>query len=359
MNRRHFFKTGAAASLLAGYPRIATIANAKEESRVTTSMGLVIYTRKRLREATRDRASGYDLYHPATFLEHCHTLGVGGIQAELSRLDESAAEKLRQQAQDYSMYIEGITRPPKDAGDIGRFRKDISIARRAGALAVRTTIIPGRRYEQFQTLDQFKAAEKRGESMLKLAAPVVEQLQVPLAVENHKDQRVDERVGLMKRIDSKFIGVCLDTGNNLALVDDPLAAVEAFAPWAHSVHLKDQGVKPYEEGFLLADVPLGEGCLPLESIVSHVRRVKPDVRFSLEMITRDPLKVPCLTPEYWATMPHVPGADVAKVLSMVRERSSEIFSPVDALSLADRAELENRHIEISKHYAAETLKLTR
>ena len=45
----------------------------------------------------------------------------------------------------------------------------------------------------------------------------------------------------------------------------------ALAPWAHSVHLKDQAVQLYDNGFLLADIPLGQGALRLEQIVEIVR----------------------------------------------------------------------------------------
>jgi hypothetical protein len=37
------------------------------------------------------------------------------------------------------------------------------------------------------------------------------------------------------------------------------------------------------------------------------------------MITRDPLKVPCLTPKYWATFESLPGRHLARTLTMVRK----------------------------------------
>ena len=78
-----------------------------------------------------------------------------------------------------------------------------------------------------------------------------------------------------------------------------------------SVHLKDQAVREYEDGFLLADVPLGQGDLDLMaawwiSCASPGRRCA----FSLELIMRDPLKVPCLTERYWATLPSVSGREL-------------------------------------------------
>jgi hypothetical protein len=37
------------------------------------------------------------------------------------------------------------------------------------------------------------------------------------------------------------------------------------------------------------------------------------------MITRDPLPVPCLTPNYWTTFPDLPGRRLARMLSLVRD----------------------------------------
>ena len=68
-------------------------------------------------------------------------------------------------------------------------------------------------------------------------------------------------------------------------------------------------MREYEEGFLMADVPLGQGCLDLQAMVDILRKAKPGMKFSLEMLTRDPLKIPCLTDKYWASFVGVSGRD--------------------------------------------------
>ncbi|PYQ21574.1 MAG: xylose isomerase, partial [Acidobacteria bacterium] len=60
-------------------------------------------------------------------------------------------------------------------------------------------------------------------------------------------------------------------------------------------------VRPCEGGFELSEVPLGRGILPLERMIDTVRKARPDVHFCLEMITRDPLRVPYLEDGYWVT----------------------------------------------------------
>ncbi len=122
-----------------------------------------------------------------------------------------------------------------------------------------------------------------------------------LGIENHKDWRVDEQVALLKQYSSEYVGVTLDTGNNLSVLDDPMETVEKLAPYTFNVHFKDMAVEETATGFLMSEVPLGDGLLDLKRMVDTIRGARPDVYFSLEMITRDPLDVPCVTDKYWAT----------------------------------------------------------
>ena len=57
---------------------------------------------------------------------------------------------------------------------------------------------------------------------------------------------------LVKKLDSPFVGVCIDTGNNLALLEAPQETVDLLAPHAFTTHVKDMGVEEYADGFLLA-----------------------------------------------------------------------------------------------------------
>jgi 3-oxoisoapionate decarboxylase len=140
-------------------------------------------------------------------------------------------------------------------------------------------------------------------------------------------------------------------------LEDPLAVVEALAPLAFSVHLKDQAVQEYGDGFLLADVALGDGFLDLKRMVDVLRDAKPDIRFTLETITRDPLRVPCLAESYWATFPTVPGADLAYALRTVRTQAAVELANVSNLELDKQAEMELDTVHRSLQYARNTLGL--
>jgi sugar phosphate isomerase/epimerase len=159
---------------------------------------------------------------------------------------------------------------------------------------------------------------------------------------------------LMKSKSSRWLGVCLDTGNNIALLDDPMALVEALAPYAFSTHIKDMAVAPYADGFLLAEMPLGEGMLDMRRIVDTIRHARPETRLTLEMITRDPLKVPCLTDAYWATFPERNGLYLARTMRMERERPLPVVSK---LPRETQLQLEEDNVKRCLAYARDRLAL--
>jgi 3-oxoisoapionate decarboxylase len=182
----------------------------------------------------------------------------------------------------------------------------------------RSVCLGGRRYEAFKTLEDFRRFEKESEQSLALAEPVVRRHRLKLAIENHKDHTADELITLLRRINSEWIGALVDTGNNIALCEEPHTVIEALAPFAMSVHFKDMAVQPDVDGFLLSEVPPGSGMLELPRVVATLRKANPDLVFNLEMATRDPLRVPCRTDGYWATFPERRAARLEPMLALVK-----------------------------------------
>ncbi len=323
-----------------------------------TTMGLVMYDYNLRRRWLHSQNQNYDLFRPLTFLKHCHAQGAGGMQASLGVLMLEEIRKLRTFAEEHDLFIDAIIKPPKNKNDLGRFEAEVKTAREVNVQAARTTIIPGRRYERFKTLAEFRQFEKRGREMLERAAPIVKKHRLPFAVENHKDQRMEERLALFKHLDSEYIGACLDTGNSFALIDGAYEPIEALAPYTFSVHLKDQALKDYKDGFLLGDTPLGQGSFDLKRMVQIIKKSKPKIKFSLELITRDPLKVPCLTREFYSTMPTVSARELAKTLRFVRRNSVEKLQRVSHLSLEKQVQLEDSNVKQSIKYAGKELCLS-
>jgi len=249
-----------------------------------------------------------------------------------------------------------IIMPPKSSEDVERFEREARQAKTASASLARTVIMPGRRYEQFKSFAEFRQFEEQGLRSLQRAEPILARHRFTLAVENHKDQRIPERLETLRKLSSEFIGVCFDMGNSFTLLEDPVETARAFAPWTRSVHIKDQAVRESEDGFWYADMALGDGCLDLPAMIQVLRAAQPAVRFGLETITRDPLSVPVLRADFWASLPEIPAPDLARTLRFINQHSSrKPFPLVSRLTPPRQMALELRTIERSARYARERL----
>jgi sugar phosphate isomerase/epimerase len=265
--------------------------------------------------ATTSYINGDPIRDAYEFLEHAHSLGAAGIQC--APLGDFA--KVRDRAASLGMYVEAIVSLPRN-NDPSAFEKTVQNAKAMGATCVRANA-GGRRYEEFSTLADFEKFKANALGAIKLAVPIAEKYKIPLAIENHKDWTLDQQVAIFKSYSTEYLGACLDFGNNLALCEDPMEVAEKLAPFAITTHVKDMGVEPYADGFLLSEVRLGEGFLELKKMISLLR---PTVRLNLEMITRDPLKIPCLTDRYWATFPEVKAPQLAHALHLVQQHSTKL-----------------------------------
>ena len=294
--------------------------------RPARSSAFCVYSLGNRIRAKRDGEAG--LEDPLAFLEHCASVGSGGVQISLGAKDDAYSAGLRARAEALGMFVEGISKLPSGKKDLERFGAEMRAAAGCGATVVRVVLIPGRRYEKYATLAEFEDAFRRGRESLELAEPVAAKHRVRLAVENHNDQRIEDRVALLRSLSSEWIGACVDPANGLSLLEDPVAVARAHAPWVACVHLKDLVIREHADGFAQTDVALGEGILDLQAIVSVLREARPEVRFSLETITKEPHVVPCLTEAYWSVVGRVPARELASVLSLVRAKAVRGDAPV-------------------------------
>jgi sugar phosphate isomerase/epimerase len=110
-------------------------------------------------------------------------------------------------------------------------------------------------------------------SMLKKLIGPAEKHGIVLAIENHIDMLADEMVDLIASIDSPWLGVCLDTGNNLRMFEDPLVVAQKLAPFARATHIKDLTAyrgNPRDFTFW-PSVPLGDGICEIAKVVGFLK----------------------------------------------------------------------------------------
>lgn len=213
------------------------------------------------------------------FLKRAHRLGVEGVSLEscfLPSLEDEFLDRLRTSLDKYGFqrvwawgHPDGL-KSGTDRAAAQDLVRHLSHARAIGAKVMR--IVGGSR----RTRPSSWAVHKRRlGKMLERLTTAAEKHGVVLALENHIDLLAEEMVELITTIDSPWLGVCLDTGNNLRLHEDPLKVAERLAPWARATHIKDIGILPGDPKTFAfwPSVPLGKGVVDIPAVVAVLNQV--------------------------------------------------------------------------------------
>ena len=88
-----------------------------------------------------------------------------------------------------------------------------------------------------------------------------------------------------------------------------------------------------------------------------LRQARPGIHFPFELLTRDPLLVPCLEEDYWRTFPPLPAKDLALTLRTVRDHAADDLQYPSRRSLSEQVALERSNVTQSLAYARDHLGL--
>ncbi len=352
-DRRSFIKTASLGAMAMSFPLPFISDNLKD-----VPMGVVVHSYG-ARWQSKAGSQKYPAFADAIdMMEHCKTIGAGGVQVLVSGWADDFAKKVRDRREKLDLYLEGSIGLPKTPEDVSKFESEVLASKEAGATVLRTACLSGRRYVNFQTPEEYKTFKENALKSIQLAEPIVRKHKMKLAVENHKDWTAAELKEIIIDLGSEWVGVTLDFGNNVSFLEDPMEVIMTLAPYSFSTHVKDMGVKDYKDGFLLSEVLLGEGIVDVKAGVDLCKKYNPEITFSLEMITRDPLEIPYLTDGYWATFENASAQETAKVLRLIKEKTFAGELPhVTGLSPEEKLAYEEQNVVACLDYSQSSLGL--
>jgi sugar phosphate isomerase/epimerase len=144
-------------------------------------------------------------------------------------------------------------------------RTMLEVACAVGAQQLRTyTRHPG-------TTEEMEALTTRD---LEAVVPIAEEAGVVVMLENHEDFTGRQIARILESVDSPWVRALYDYGNPMMVLEDPLDALEAMAPFATNAHLKDHVMIAPEhspDGKLsVLGVPMGQGNLPIIEITRRL-----------------------------------------------------------------------------------------
>jgi 3-oxoisoapionate decarboxylase len=287
-------------------------------------------------------------------MDHGREIGIGSLQITVAEWDRELAQKVRASSESYDMKVEGSLQLPQAAGDAERFSRELRIGKEAGISIFRTTL-GGPRFEVFTQLADYESWKSSLRRTLELAETAAKKLGVRIAIENRQDLQMQEWIDLMRSISSSQIGLCLDTGSSLGLLESPLDVVQQLAPFTLSVLLQDVAVHQVEDGFEMAATPLGKGILDLPEMLKVLRAEAPRAEYHLKMPTWDAQTIPCMRDSYWNTLPNKSGIDLARTLTLIQKRGGPRLPNVSSISPEGKLVLEEKNILDSFQHAATAL----
>jgi sugar phosphate isomerase/epimerase len=180
----------------------------------------------------------------------------------LHNLRDAELDRLREAA-----YAQGLTLEVGTRGLLPEhLERYIAISDRIGAKILRT-VLSG----CLCGPDLLAAAEA---SILQIL-PVLERQRVTLALENNEAFSATEFAGLIRRIASPYLGICLDTANSLGRPETLQTVVETLGRYAVVLHAKDYDIRRVDTrmGFSVTGTPVGEGRVDFDWVLGELRRL--------------------------------------------------------------------------------------
>jgi len=214
------------------------------------------------------------------FLKRAKRLGVAGVSLEscyFPSLPDDLLKRLRDTLDAYEFESVWAWGHPSGlcSGTNREAARDlvchIGYAKKLGARVMR---IVGGSWRNRPT--SWAIHKRRLASMLKKLLPAAEDHGIVLAIENHVDMTADQIVELITTIDSPWLRVCLDTGNNVRLHEDPVMVAEKLAPFTRATHIKDVWGEPGAPKDFASwpSVPLGKGVVNIPKVLEHLRKAR-------------------------------------------------------------------------------------
>lgn len=123
----------------------------------------------------------------------------------------------------------------------------------------------------------------------KKAVPLLEKYGMKIALENHCDAWADEVIWLVKEIDHRLVGACLDTMNAQNMTEGLRSCIEKLAPYVYCVHFCDTKLVVDPDGLHSYGCALNEGSIDLVKVMNTLRREAPPELDTIDLEIEMPL----------------------------------------------------------------------
>jgi sugar phosphate isomerase/epimerase len=188
----------------------------------------------------------------------------------------------------------------------------LKIARILGASAMRAVVGSAKERPQIEMHAQNLAR------VLKGMRAQIRDSGVKIALENHGgDFQAREIKALIEDVGTDILGVCLDSGNPLMMIEDPHSTLELLGPYAVNSHVRDSAIWRVPEGVAFRWVNMGEGNVDIDGWVKKFVQMHPGMPITFEnIVSAQPRIVRVFDLETFKNFSKMPASELSRFLAL-------------------------------------------
>jgi sugar phosphate isomerase/epimerase len=250
-------------------------------------------------------------------------------------LDESALKRIREHADRLDLALilaHGSVCPSSRAfnANLGTVEEQVAPALRAskifGARSMRCVLGSGTERPEI---------DRHIENMLQAVRGMRSRILdsgVKLAVENHGgDLQAREMKALVEAAGRDILGVCLDSGNPVWMLEDPHMTLEMLAPYAETSHIRDSAVWRVPEGIAVRWVNMGDGNVDIDGWVRKFIALRPGLPLIFEnLVSRQPRVFNVFDPKFWDNYRKMPAWEFSRFVTLADRGKPTPAIPIPA-----------------------------
>ena len=178
---------------------------------------------------------------------------------------------------------------------------------------------------------------------------------VKLAVENHGgDLQARELKGMIEAVGTDVMGVCLDSGNPVWMLEDPHMTLEMLIPYAETCHIRDSAVWKVPEGIAVRWVNMGEGNVDIDGWIRTFIQAKPGLPIIFEnLVSGAPRVHHIYDPAFWANWRKMPAWEFSRFLAIAERGTPKPPTPRPAGTSAGQQRIDD--LEVCVRYTRDLL----
>jgi sugar phosphate isomerase/epimerase len=178
---------------------------------------------------------------------------------------------------------------------------------------------------------------------------------IKLAVENHGgDLQAREMKMMIEAVGPDVMGVCLDSGNPVWMLEDPHMTLETLIPYTETCHVRDSAVWKVPEGIAVRWVNMGEGNVDIDGWIRKFIQAKPGLPIIFEnLVSGNPRVHAIYDQKFWDNWRRMPAWELSRFLAIAEKGTPKPATPRPAGKTAGQQRIDD--LDVCVRYTRELL----